>query len=117
MYSYSLRCLRLYTQPNAAQDEGHAYPGICCLLASVPCCHCHALHAKLCTPHNVPLLITFFSAHHSPNTVNKKANEFVIGTVRLSSALPIKMKNHTLPVTLSSSGTAYAGLLSTPITA
>lgn len=73
---------------------------------------------------SLPLLMTFFSAHHSPSTVNMNASEFVIGTVRLNStlcqnsvvmsveavwyspALPIKMKNHTLPVTLSSNGTA-----------
>jgi len=30
--------------------------------------------------------ITFPSAHHSPSTVNKKASEFVIGTVSESSA-------------------------------
>ena len=29
--------------------------------------------------------MTFPSAHHSPKTVNKKASEFVIGTVMLSS--------------------------------
>jgi len=29
--------------------------------------------------------MTLPSAHHSPSTVNKKANEFVIGTVRLNS--------------------------------
>lgn len=34
----------------------------------------------------MPLDITFPSAHHSPKTVNKNAKEFVIGTVRLSSA-------------------------------
>jgi hypothetical protein len=67
--------------------------------------------------YDLPLLITFFSAHHSPKTVNRNASEFVIGTVRLSSALPIKMKNHTLPVTFNSSGTAYAGLLRMPIMA
>lgn len=61
--------------------------------------------------------MTFFSAHHSPNTVNMNASELVMGTVKLSSALPIRMKNHMLPVTLSSSGTAYAGRDSTPITA
>jgi hypothetical protein len=36
-------------------------------------------------PIQVSLLITFFSAHHSPSTVNKNASEFVIGTVRLNS--------------------------------
>jgi hypothetical protein len=36
-------------------------------------------------PLDVPLLMTFFSAHHSPSTVNMNAREFVIGTVRLSS--------------------------------
>jgi hypothetical protein len=35
---------------------------------------------------HVPLDITFPSAHHSPSTVNKKASEFVIGTVNESSA-------------------------------
>ena len=34
---------------------------------------------------DVPLDITFPSAHHSPKTVNKNAREFVIGTVRLNS--------------------------------
>ena len=29
--------------------------------------------------------MTFFSAHHSPSTVNMNASEFVIGTVRLNS--------------------------------
>lgn len=81
---------------------------------------------------NIPFVITFFSAHHSPNTVNRKASEFVIGTVRLSSinsrisqfshrntqsrrhqtqkqnspACPINKKNHTLPVTLIKNGIA-----------
>jgi hypothetical protein len=67
--------------------------------------------------HDTPLLITFFSAHHSPSTVNRNARELVIGTVRLNSALPMRMKNQILPVTLRSSGTAYAGLLKTPTTA
>jgi len=61
--------------------------------------------------------MTFFSAHHSPSTVNMKASEFVMGTVKLSSALPMRMKNHMLPVTLSSNGTAYAGRERTPMTA
>lgn len=34
---------------------------------------------------DIPLDITFPSAHHSPNTVNRNAKEFVIGTVRLNS--------------------------------
>lgn len=33
----------------------------------------------------LPFVMTFFSAHHSPKTVNRKASELVIGTVRLSS--------------------------------
>lgn len=33
----------------------------------------------------IPREITLPSAHHSPKTVNKKASEFVIGTVRLNS--------------------------------
>lgn len=38
----------------------------------------------------VPLLITFLSTHQSPKTVNKKASEFVIGTVSESSvAFPV----------------------------
>lgn len=35
---------------------------------------------------NLPLDMTLFSAHHSPSTVNRKAKELVIGTVRLSSS-------------------------------
>lgn len=35
---------------------------------------------------HIPFVITFLSAHHSPNTVKRKASEFVIGTVRLSSS-------------------------------
>jgi hypothetical protein len=35
-----------------------------------------------------------------------KAREFVIGTVRLSSALPMRKKNHMLPVTFSKKGMA-----------
>jgi hypothetical protein len=65
----------------------------------------------------VPLLMTFFSAHHSPSTVNKKASELVMGTVKLSSACPIKIKNQMLPVTFSRRGTAYAGRDRTPVTA
>jgi hypothetical protein len=37
---------------------------------------------------HIPLDITLPSAHHSPSTVNKKASEFVIGTVNESSARP-----------------------------
>jgi hypothetical protein len=80
---------------------------------SVACQRRHTFHQQ----RDLPLLMTFFSAHHSPSTVNINASEFVMGTVKLSSALPISMKNHTLPVMLSSSGTAYAGRDSTPITA
>lgn len=61
--------------------------------------------------------MTFFSAHHSPSTVNMKARELVIGTVKLSSALPMRIKNHMLPVTFSKKGTAYAGRDSVPMTA
>ncbi len=35
---------------------------------------------------NLPLLITFLSTHQSPNTVNRKASELVIGTVKDSSS-------------------------------
>lgn len=37
---------------------------------------------------NLPLAMTFPSAHHSPKTVNKNASELVIGTVRLNYAFP-----------------------------
>jgi len=46
----------------------------------------------------VPLLITFFSAHHSPRTVKRKAREFVIGTVKLNSSTPCQ------PFTMKSPG-------------
>lgn len=36
---------------------------------------------------DLPLQITFFSTHHSPKTVKRKARELVIGTVRLSSVV------------------------------
>lgn len=36
---------------------------------------------------NLPLLITLRSTHQSPSTVNKKASELVIGTVKLSSEI------------------------------
>lgn len=36
----------------------------------------------------LPLEITLPSAYHSPSTVNMKAKEFVIGTVRLNSTHP-----------------------------
>jgi hypothetical protein len=61
--------------------------------------------------------MTFFSAHHSPSTVNMNASELVMGTVKLNSAFPINTKNHILPVTFKSNGTAYAGRDSTPVTA
>jgi hypothetical protein len=61
--------------------------------------------------------MVFFSANHSPSTVNRNASEFVMGTVKLNSAFPIRMKNQILPVMLNNRGTAYAGLLRTPMTA
>lgn len=39
---------------------------------------------------NLPLEITFPSAHHSPNTVNKNAKEFVMGTVKLNSVFKFR---------------------------
>jgi len=44
--------------------------------------------------------------------VKRNANELVIGTVKLNSALPIKRKNQTLPVRLITSGMAYFGFRS-----
>lgn len=81
---------------------------------------------------NKPRLITLLSTHQSPTTVNKNANVFTIGTVKLSSvqhqpppppqshhrkeenspAFPINKKNHTLPVKFTTSGTAYLGFRS-----
>ena len=68
-------------------------------------------------PIHVSLPTPFPSAHHSPSTVNKNAREFVIGTVRLNSAFPMRIKNHTLPVILRSRGIAYAGRDKTPMKA
>ena len=87
----------------------------------------------------IPLPITFFSTTHSPKTVNKNASEFVIGTVRLNSAIgrnisintslplykntntnspafPTTKKNHTLPVRFSTKGRAYRQSLNKSIT-
>lgn len=70
--------------------------------------------------------MTLPSTHQSPITVNRKAKVLTIGTVKLNSvdfvskvieinqcdtvqdspAFPINKKNHTLPVKLSSKGTA-----------
>lgn len=83
-----------------------------CPRAQVPCLSRYLSHVSLCAVPvgpagvNIPLLITFLSTHHSPSTVNMNASEFVMGTVKLNSAFPINMKNHTLPVTFSSSGMA-----------
>lgn len=103
-----------------------------CLLRQIPCltkCLAEVSNIDISNG-NVsqypPFDITFPSAHHSPSTVNKNASEFVIGTVRLNStnpnvsciqpqgpllegnlpACPISKKNHTLPVTFNSKGTA-----------
>ena len=43
-------------------------------------------HTKL-IPIHVSLVINFPSATYSPSTVNRNANEFVIGTVRLNSVI------------------------------
>lgn len=51
-------------------------------------------YVKVGTLCNLPLEITFPSAHHSPNTVNKNAKEFVMGTVKLNSVPEKKMENH-----------------------
>lgn len=50
-------------------------------------------YAKVGTLCNLPLEITFPSAHHSPNTVNKNAKEFVMGTVKLNSVPKKKEKS------------------------
>lgn len=57
-------------------------------------------------PIHVSRSISLPSAYHSPRTVNRNANEFVIGTVSDSSAWPTSKKNHTLPVKLHNSGIA-----------
>lgn len=64
----------------------------------------------------VPRDMTLPSAHHSPSTVKRKANELVMGTVRLSSACPMIRKNRAPPEMLRSSGIAYAGFLSRSVT-
>lgn len=45
---------------------------------------------------NLPLEITFPSAHHSPNTVNKNAKEFVMGTVKLNSVFKFPESNQSV---------------------
>ena len=73
----STRAFRLHAEPDAAQDQNHADPRI--YLRSV---HCSAVANR---PQCIPLVITLPSTYHSPNTVNRKAKEFVMGTVKLSS--------------------------------
>lgn len=58
----------------------------------------------------IPRLITFLSTHHSPATVNKKAKELVIGTVRLNS-IPRSEKYHWLCLTLPKTTIKRFGLL------
>ncbi len=50
--------------------------------------------------YNLPLEITFPSVHHSPKTVNRNASEFVMGTVRLNSAIPTQPRriHHVSPI-------------------
>lgn len=73
-------------------------------------------------PNHVSLVISFPSTTYSPRTVNRKAKEFVIGTVSDNSttyelrtvsiiersipALPTSKKNHILPVKFAASGIA-----------
>src|SRR2546421_6334355 len=86
-------------------------------------------------PSHVSSVMSFPSTYHSPRTVKRKASEFVIGTVRDSSARPIQRsgprdrreggvwnlpafptsrKNQTLPDKFNTSGIAYRGLRSRP---
>jgi len=67
-------------------------------------------------PSKVSFVMSLPSAYHSPSTVNRNASEFVMGTVRESSACPTSRKNQILPVKLSRRGTAYPGLRSSPMT-
>lgn len=73
-------------------------------------------HTKI-IPNQVSLEMSLPSAYHSPSTVKRKANEFVMGTVSDNSACPTSKKNQILPVKFSTKGTAYPGLLNRPRTA
>lgn len=105
-------------QGNPAEYKPHSNPRICEFKKSVnrrPRCSLHLYyHSKyigterkscsgmegmqgryLC---NLPLEITFPSAHHSPNTVNKNAKEFVMGTVKLNSVFKFPESNQSVVV-------------------
>lgn len=77
----------LNAERDAAQDKRHANPGICVSPPSASRTNTTNLAWALSQGGGkVPLDMTLPSAHHSPNTVNRNANEFVMGTVRLNSA-------------------------------
>ena len=71
------RCLCMNTQSYTAKHERHTDPSVCSILSACP----QSLKIMV----NIPLEMTLPSAHHSPNTVNRKASEFVTGIVKLSS--------------------------------
>jgi hypothetical protein len=68
----------LHTQANADEGKEHAESRFCAGSA-------HGLGGHEDMPDS-PLLMTFFSTHHSPSTVKRKARVFTMGTVKLSSA-------------------------------
>lgn len=89
-----------------------------------PCqskCLCHG-QPQLFSPEGklyIPREITFRSTHQSPRTVNKKAKEFVIGTVKLNSVSiisirypPIRMLPGAVPFSAPTSAQAYSPILS-----
>lgn len=85
-YKARSRSLRMYAKSDASQDKSHPNPCIWYVQsATLP----KKRQRSPLGRHNRPREITFPSAHHSPKTVNKNANEFVIGTVRLNSRISI----------------------------
>lgn len=71
--------LRIHTEPDSSKNEDHSKP-----------CIYHVSEISNGRSDLIqgdkPFDIAFPSTHHSPRTVNRKARELVIGTVRLNSA-------------------------------
>lgn len=65
----------MHAKSYATQDQRHANPSICGMVSTSSHWPTYVSQA------NLPREMTLPSAHHSPITVNKKASEFVIGTV------------------------------------
>lgn len=70
--------LRVHTQPDSSKNEDHSKPSIYYIL-DILIRRSELVHG------DEPFDIAFPSTHHSPSTVNRKARELVIGTVRLNS--------------------------------